>query len=426
MFRQVMHTETVLPISPSPAFHAAARTRPEKMVADVTPRGEDGDAAVTGDDDPPGTTPALLSPGAAVTKTLGVVVASAEGRAEEGSNVPAAAAAVAAEVATGCSGSSGGGGGENDGRRRASFQLSSPAAAGTEGTSGQPVSDHVNSRSPRQHQPPHFWQQEQRSVGSRAWEGVRTAVEMASGAGAGQDRWSDTEDPTDSESGSDSETDNDSDDGRGPRTAEDTTHVRRGDGDTAPRSSPRAGRRQQQQQGTDGSVAHGGADPAGVAEAVATTGLGDENRGGGGSGGAPGVIPGPTPTAASPPKAWSPTPIDSPPAVPTSPFAPVAKLRGGGADGGGGDEVDCDPDGEDKTMAGQDEEGGSGDGGGGVDEGEVKGEEDEEREESVIQWEFVNGFLHEVSSRDGMRPRYVYALMLSYVAPWRMLSARGK
>ncbi|CAM9527177.1 unnamed protein product [Ectocarpus sp. 6 AP-2014] len=176
---RVMHTETVLPIPPSPAFHAAARARREKMVADVAPRGgEDDDAAVAGDDGPCGTTPGLRSSKAAATKTLAVGVASAEGRAEEGSDVPAAAA----EVATGCSSSSGGGGSENDGRRKASLPLSSPAAAGTAGASGQPLSDHVNSSSPRQHQPPRFRQQEQRSVGSRAWEGVRTAA-MGSGGG---------------------------------------------------------------------------------------------------------------------------------------------------------------------------------------------------------------------------------------------------
>ncbi|CBJ30972.1 conserved unknown protein [Ectocarpus siliculosus] len=396
---RVMHTETVLPIPPSPAFHAAAHARREKMVADVAPRGgEDDDAAVAGDDGPCGTTPGLRSSKAAATKTLAMGVASAEGRAEEGSDVPAAAA----EVATGCSSGSGGGGSENDGRRKASLPLSSPAAAGTAGASGQPLSDHVDSSSPRQHQPPRFRQQEQRSVGSRAWEGVRT-VEMESGGGEGQDRWSGTEDPTDSESGSDSETDDDSDDddGRGTRTAEDTTHVR-GDDDTEPRSSPGAGR--QQRQGADGGVAHGGADPAAVAEAVATTGLGDENRGGGGSGGEPGVIPDPPLPAVPSPKARSPTALVSPPstAVPTSPYAPVAKLRGGGADGGGGGEVDCDADGEDETMTCQDEDvdgGGSGDGGGGVGEAEVKGEEDEEREERLIQWEFLNGFLHEVVAK---------------------------
>ncbi|CAN0129763.1 unnamed protein product, partial [Ectocarpus fasciculatus] len=43
--------------------------------------------------------------------------------------------------------------------------------------------------------------------------------------------------------------------------------------------------------------------------------------------------------------------------------------------------------------------GGGGGGGGGAGEGEVKGEEDEEREESMIQWEFVNGFLHEVVAK---------------------------
>ncbi|CAM9177600.1 unnamed protein product [Ectocarpus sp. 8 AP-2014] len=397
---RVMHTETVLPIPPSPAFHAAARARREKMVADGAPRGgEDDDAAVAGDDDPCGTTPGLRSSKAAATKTLAVGVASAEVRAEEGSDVPAAAA----EVATGCSSSSGGGGSENDGRRKASLPLSSPAAAGTAGASGQPLSDHVDSSSPRQHQPPRFRQQEQRSVGSRAWEGVRT-VEMTSQGGEGQDQWSGTEDPTDSESGSDSETDDDSDDddGRGTRTAEDTTHVR-GDDDTEPRSSQGAGR-QQQRQGADGGVTQGGADPAAVAEAVATTGLGDENRGGGGSGGEPGVIPDPPLPAVPSPKAWSPTALVSPPsiAVPTSPYAPVAKLRGGGADGGGGGEVDCDADGEDETMTCQDEVvdgGGSGGGGGGVGEAEVKGEEDEEREERLIQWEFLNGFLHEVVAK---------------------------
>ncbi|CAN0566896.1 unnamed protein product, partial [Ectocarpus sp. 12 AP-2014] len=340
---RVMHTETVLPMPPSPAFHAAARARREKVVADVTPRGgEDDDAAVTGDDNP-------------------------------------------------C--------GKNDGRRQASLPLSSPAAAGTAGASGQPLSDHVDSSSPRQHQPPRFRQQEQRSVGSRAWEGLRT-VEMASQGGDGQDRWSGTEDPTDSESGSDSETDDDSDDddddGGGTRKVEDTTHLR-GDDDTEPRSSPRAGRQQlqqQQRQGADGGVTHGGADPAVVAEAVATTGLGDENRGGGGSGGESGVIPDPPLPAVPSPKARSPTPLVSPPsiAVPTSPYAPVAKLRGGGADGAGGGEVEYDVDSEDETMACRDEDadgGGSGDGGGGVGEAGVKGEEEEAREGGLLPWVFL-------------------------------------
>ncbi|CAN0242940.1 unnamed protein product, partial [Ectocarpus fasciculatus] len=104
--------------------------------------------------------------------------------------------------------------------------------------------------------------------------------------------------------------------------------------------------------GGDGSVAHGRADPDAVAEAVATTGLADKNRGGrGSSDGEPGVIPDPPPPVVPPPKARLPTALVSPPAVPTSPYAPVAKLRGGGADGGGGDEVDYDPDGADEAMA---------------------------------------------------------------------------